>query len=78
MRLLIFWDSIAEWYYDFKKWGWANMLKTYLWQKNNWIDVWISGISWDEIPDILKRFDITTKAFTQKYNDKTAFIFAVW
>jgi lysophospholipase L1-like esterase len=78
MRLLIFWDSITEWYYDFEKWGWANMLKVYLWQKNNWIDVGILGISWDEIPDILKRFDVNTKSFTEKYNDETAFIFAVW
>jgi lysophospholipase L1-like esterase len=78
MRLLIFWDSITEWYSDFEKWGWANMLKINFWKENNWIEVGISWISWNEIPDILERFDVTTKAFIEKYNDEVAFIFAVW
>ncbi len=78
MRLLIFWDSITEWYWDLEKWGWANMLKLDFWKKENWVEVGISGISWDEIPDILERFDITTKAFIEKYNEKVSFVFAVW
>jgi len=78
MRLLIFWDSITEWYYDFENWGWANRLKIFFWKQRNDIEIWISWIAGDEIPDILARFDITTKAFTEKYNDERAFIFAVW
>lgn len=78
MRVLIFWDSITEWYYDLEKWGWANMLKTYFWKQNKWIEVATLWISWDEIPDILKRFEVETKAFTEKYNDETIIVFAIW
>lgn len=78
MRVLVFWDSIAEWYYDMKMWGWVNMLKTYFWSKWTWIEVANLWISWDEIPDILKRFDVEVKAYTEKYNDDTIIIFTIW
>ena len=78
MRVLIFWDSIAEWYYDCNRWGWANRLKTSYWNTDRSIEVWLCGISGDEIPNIIKRFDVTTKWFIEKFQDEVIFVFAVW
>ncbi len=78
MRILIFWDSIIEWYYDFDKWWWANRLKVDFWSNNLDIEIWISWISWDEVIDVINRFDIVTKSFLNKYNDDVIFIFSIW
>ena len=78
MRLLIFWDSISEWYWDLENAGWANRLKIYFWKQKINMEVGISAIAWDEVPDILKRFDITSKAFLEKYNEDVIFLFAIW
>lgn len=29
MRIFIFWDSITEWFYDLKKWGWVDRIKVF-------------------------------------------------
>ncbi len=78
MRILIFWDSITEWYYDLEQWGWVNRLKMEFWKQGRGVEaanLWISG---DEIPDILKRFEVEVKAFTEKYNEEMKIVFAVW
>ncbi len=78
MRLLIFWDSITEWCFDSELWGWGNRLKIDFWKQKSDIEVANLWIGWDEIPDILKRFEIEVKAFTEKYNDKLQLFFAIW
>jgi lysophospholipase L1-like esterase len=78
MRILIFWDSITEWCYDLEKWGWVNILKVDYWNKDKSIDVTNLGIIWDEVVDVIKRFDIEVKSFTEKYNDDIKIVFAIW
>jgi hypothetical protein len=70
MRLLIFWTSITEWYYDMEMWWRVNRLKIDYWNQDNDIEVANLGISWDEVPDVIKRFENEVKAFTEKYNDE--------
>jgi len=45
MRLLIFWDSISEWYWDLENAGWTNRLKIYFWKQKVDIEVGISVIA---------------------------------
>lgn len=78
MRILVFWDSITEWYYDLNNWWWANRLRLDLWETSKDLEVGISWISGDEVNDILNRLDIVTKSFTYRYNDDIIFIFAIW
>ena len=78
MTILIFWDSITQWYNDFLEFGWANMLKNKINKKEKdfqVINLWISG---DNVADLLKRFDCMTKAYIEKYNESRSFIFAIW
>jgi len=37
MRIVVFWDSISEWFWDYETGGWVSMLKLYLWKKY-WYD----------------------------------------
>lgn len=78
MRILIFWDSISEWFYDLETWWWANLLKTYFWKNTDNIEVWISAIAWDEIPDIINRLESVTYSFTHRYKEDIIFIFSIW
>lgn len=78
MRILVFWDSITEWYYDFKKWGWVNRLKIFLWKKNLDYEVANLWIWWDQVVDVLKRLDLNIKSFTEKYKSKLVLIFSIW
>jgi len=78
MKILIFWDSITEWNSDNLEWGWANILKFNLLKNNSEIKVANLWIWWDEVPDILNRFEISTKSYIDKYEKVPYFIFAVW
>ena len=77
MKTLIFLDSITEWNSDILEWGWANMLRIYMLKNSNnrFVNLWIG---WDDVVDLLKRFDCMTKAYIEKYNKKCSFIFAIW
>ena len=78
MRVLIFWDSIAEWYYDCEKWWWPNRLKTSYWNTDRTREIWLAWICWDTAEDIIRRLEFTTKDFIEKFKEDVSFIFAVW
>ncbi len=78
MRILIFWDSITEWYFDMLMWWWANMLKVELMTLDYYYEVANLWISWDDVNDILKRIEFTVNTYTNKYNDDLCIIFQVW
>ncbi len=79
MRLLIFWDSISEWFYDYDKWGWVNRLKLVLWKKD--IDVancWISAYT---TKNVLNMFDSFFNAYSNRepWKEKeTVILFSIW
>ena len=77
MKTLIFWDSITEWNSDIEFGGWANRLRVFYLQnkKEKIVNLWIW---WDEVEDILKRFDCMTKSYIEKYSKTPTFIFAIW
>ena len=77
MKTLIFWDSITEWNSDILESGWATMLRIYMLKNSNNRFVNL-GIGWDDVVDLLKRFDCMTKFYIEKYNKKCSFIFAIW
>jgi lysophospholipase L1-like esterase len=78
MRILIFWDSITEWYYDLENGWWVNRLKTYFWKNSPEIEVANLGINWDETIDIINRLESEIKFYTEKYNDEMLIIFSIW
>lgn len=78
MRILIFWDSITEWLYDLESWWWVNRLKLYHFSKADWIEVANLWISWDTTKDLIFRFHLFMKAYTEKYNDLWEIIFSIW
>lgn len=50
MRIIIFWDSISEWFWDYENGGWVNRLKIDFWKRfwyekivfNYWISAYTS------------------------------------
>lgn len=78
MRLLVFWDSIWEWFYDYDKWGWVNRLKLKLWEE---IEVFNCSISAYTTKNVLKIFDSFFNAVSarEKWKEKeTIIVFAIW
>ena len=76
MRLLIFWDSITEWYKDYKMWGWANRLKIYLWQLKTDVSAVNYGFSGFTTQDVIGILDSFTKPWVSHWK-QVAFLFAV-
>lgn len=79
MRLLIFWDSIWEWFYDTELWGWVNRLKIKLWEND--IDVSNCAISAYTSRDVLNIFEPFFNAYSNRAEWKekeTIVIFAIW
>lgn len=60
MRILVFWDSIWEWYCDFENWWWLQILKRELWKEYDFLyDVWMCSIcsySSDNLINIFQHF----------------------
>lgn len=57
MRIVIFWDSITEGFFDYKKGGWANRLKIDFWKKFPYeFDVMNYGISAYTSDHVVKNF----------------------
>lgn len=77
MRLLVFWDSITEGFWDLKKWGWVNRLRIYYWKKEINIEVVNCWIAWDTTNDILRRFSQTKDFQIAKYQEEATIIFAI-
>lgn len=82
MRIIVFWDSIAEWFHDLKKWGWVNRLKLFYFKKEDFaVEVTNASIAWYNSQDILTYFENILKAFTARQFGKekeTFLILAVW
>ncbi len=60
MRIVVFWDSISEWFWDCDKWGWVNMLKVDLWKKF-WYDkmvmnYWIASYTSENVLKVFQPF----------------------
>ncbi len=81
MRIIVFWDSIGEWFYDSKKWGWVNRLKLFYFKKWDFaVEVTNASIAWYTSQDILTHFENILKAFTARQEGKekeTYIIFAI-
>lgn len=82
MRIVVFWDSISEWFWDYEKWGWVNMLKVDFWKKS-WYDnivmnYWISSYTTDNILKVFQSFfDWCSRREAWKEKDSTIII-AIW
>lgn len=82
MRIIIFWDSIAEWFWDYENWWWVNRLKIDYW-KQYWYEkiifnAWVSAYTSN---NIINCFDNTVKAISRREEWKekdTIIIFAIW
>ena len=82
MRILVFWDSISEWFWDYKNGWWVNMLKTDYWKKY-WYDkmvfnFWVSAYT---SKDILNYFDSSFKMVNNRkiWKEKESdIIFSIW
>jgi len=82
MRIIIFWDSISEWYWDFEKWGWPQRLKTHFWKKSGYdtqvISFWISAHTTSHLKTYIKDFfDPVAKRQADKYKESVVII-AIW
>lgn len=82
MRIIVFWDSITEWLWDYEKWGWVNMLKIHLWKKY-WYDkmlmnFWISAYTSYNILTVFQYyFDWCSRREFWKEKDSTVVI-EIW
>ncbi len=82
MRIVIFWDSITEGFWDLENWGWVNRLKTYFWKKS-WYDIivmnyWISAYTSDNILKIFQSFfDWCSRREKWKEKESTIMV-AIW
>lgn len=76
MRLLVFWDSIWEGFYDYENWGWVNRLKIKLWDE---IEVFNCSISAYTTKNILKIFDTFFNAVSasEKWKEKETIIIII-
>lgn len=82
MRVIVFWDSISEWFWDYENGGWVNRLKIDYWKKY-WYDrmVFNYGISAYTTDNILKCFDsfFTATSKREVWKEKESVIlFAIW
>ncbi len=82
MRIIIFWDSIAEWLWDYEKWGWPQRLKTHFWKKSGYdtqvISFWISAHTSTHLKNYIKTcFDAVSKRQEDKYKESIVII-ALW
>ena len=80
MRIIVFWDSIWEWFYDYKKWGWGNRLKLHFFKKGTEIEVTNASIAGYTSKNILDHFENILQAFTARQEGKekeTDIIFAI-
>ncbi len=80
MRIIVFWDSIWEGFYDLKKWGWVNRLKLHFFKKGTDIEVTNASIAGYTSKNILDHFENILQAFTARQEGKekeTDIIFAI-
>lgn len=82
MRILVFWDSISEWFWDYENWGWVNMLKVNLW-KQYWyekmvMNYWVAAYTSENIVNIFQSyFDWCSRREVWKEKDSTVII-GIW
>lgn len=82
MRIIVFWDSIAEWFWDYENGWWVNRLKIDFWKKY-WYEKMIFNacISAYTSNHIINCFDSFFNAVSKRevWKEKeTIIIFAIW
>lgn len=82
MRIIVFWDSISEWFWDYENGWWVNRLKIDFWKKY-WYEkmVFNGGISAYTSKNILNYFEPFFNAVCKReiWKEKqTTIIFAIW
>lgn len=82
MRIIVFWDSIAEGFWDYENGGWVNRLKIDFWKKYGYEKmVFNAGISAYTTEHLLNCFDGILEAVSKReaWKEKdTIIIFAIW
>ena len=82
MRIVIFWDSISEWFWDYKKGGWVNMLKVDLWKKYWYgkmlMNYWIEGYTSCNIITVFQHFFDACSRMEDWKEEKSIVVIAVW
>lgn len=79
MRIIVFWDSISEWFWDYEKGGWIQRLKTDFWEKygyeNAVIGFWISAHTSQHLKKYLETcFEAVSKRQENKYKESIVII----
>jgi len=82
MRILIYWDSISEGLWDYKKWGWANRLKLDFYKKYSYekmvFNFWISAYTSTHINNCFTAFfKSVCKRQENKHKDSVVIIM-IW
>lgn len=82
MRIIVFWDSISEWFWDFEKWGWVNILKMYLWKKYWYekmvMNFWIASYTSDNIVKYFQSFFEWCSKREEWKEKESIVIIAIW
>lgn len=79
MRIIVFWDSIAEWLWDHEKWWWVQRLKTDFWKKYGYdnfvIWFWISAHTSSHLKNYIKTcFEAVSKRQADKHKESIVII----
>ena len=82
MRIIVFWDSISEWFWDYENGWWVNRLKVDYW-KQYWYEkmVFNYGISAYTSDNLINCFDSFFNAISKREQWKekeSVIIFAIW
>ncbi len=82
MRIVVFWDSISEWFWDYDKWGWVNRLKIDLWKKYWYekmlMNYWVSAYTSDNVLKVFQSFfDGCSRRKIWKEKDSMVLV-AIW
>ena len=82
MRVIVFWDSISEWFWDYENGWWVNRLKIDFWKKY-WYEkmVFNAGVSAYTSEHIIHCFESFFNAVSRRevWKEKeTIVIFAIW
>ncbi len=82
MRIVVFWDSISEWSWDYEKGGWVNRLKIDLWKKYWYnkmlMNYWVSAYTSNNIIKVFQPFfDGCSRREPWKEKESTVVI-AIW
>lgn len=82
MRIIIFWDSIAEWFWDYENGWWVNKLKIDYWKQFGYekmiFNTWVSSYTSENVVTHFNSFfQAVSKRELWKEKD-TIVIFAIW